>query len=250
MPIMEMERINEDTIRVVVTNEDLAERSMSVIDLLGNQEEIEHFFYSILEEVDVDHDFENNEAVTFQVLPNRNGLEVFISKNLNDRDMVNGVMDSMLGQRDASDASDEVSDALLEQLLDRDGQEAPRPDVKQTTAVEENEAVDELLDDVKNKAVAQTTAHIMMKFEDFEHLIGFAKTTMSIPARTTLYELDARYYLEFLFSTATRQTDIQDIMALAREYGEVTPISPEVLTEHGKVIFAEHALASVNQYFK
>ena len=70
---MEMERINEDTIRVVVTNDDLAERSISVIDLLGNQEEIERFFYNILEEVDVEHDFENNEAVTFQVLPNRNG---------------------------------------------------------------------------------------------------------------------------------------------------------------------------------
>ena len=46
---MEMERINEDTIRVVVTNDDLAERSISVIDLLGNQEEIERFFYNILE---------------------------------------------------------------------------------------------------------------------------------------------------------------------------------------------------------
>ena len=60
VPIMEMERINEDTIRVVVTNDDLAERSISVIDLLGNQEEIERFFYNILEEVDVEHDFENN----------------------------------------------------------------------------------------------------------------------------------------------------------------------------------------------
>ena len=54
---------------------------MSVLSLLGNQEEIERFFYNILEEGDVEHDFENNEAVTFQVLPNRNGLELFISKN-------------------------------------------------------------------------------------------------------------------------------------------------------------------------
>ena len=79
---MEMERINEDTIRVVVTNDDLAERSISVIDLLGNQEEIERFFYNILEEVDVEHDFENNEAVTFQVLPNRNGLELLSTQCL------------------------------------------------------------------------------------------------------------------------------------------------------------------------
>ena len=115
---MEMERINEDTIRVVVTNDDLAERSISVIDLLGNQEEIERFFYNILEEVDVEHDFENNEAVTFQVLPNRNGLELFISKNIGDKAMMDGVINSMFGNRDAGDVNDDVSDSLLEQLLD------------------------------------------------------------------------------------------------------------------------------------
>ncbi|WP_279280254.1 adaptor protein MecA [Weissella confusa] len=118
---MEMERINEDTIRVVVTNDDLAERSISVIDLLGNQEEIERFFYNILEEVDVEHDFENNEAVTFQVLPNRNGLELFISKNIGDKAMMDGVINSMFGNRDAGDVNDDVSDSLLEQLLDNDG---------------------------------------------------------------------------------------------------------------------------------
>ena len=124
---MEMERINEDTIRVVVTNDDLAERSISVIDLLGNQEEIERFFYNILEEVDVEHDFENNEAVTFQVLPNRNGLELFISKNIGDKAMMDGVINSMFGNRDAGDVNDDVSDSLLEQLLDNDGTNDRKP---------------------------------------------------------------------------------------------------------------------------
>ncbi len=68
---MEMERINENTIRVLIGNDDLDKRGITVLDLLGNHKQIESFFYSILEEVDKDHQFQNNDAVTFQVLPNQ-----------------------------------------------------------------------------------------------------------------------------------------------------------------------------------
>lgn len=50
---MEMEHINENTIRVLIGHEDLEERGVSFLDLLGNHKEIENFFYSILEEVDI-----------------------------------------------------------------------------------------------------------------------------------------------------------------------------------------------------
>ncbi|MCK8624767.1 adaptor protein MecA [Apilactobacillus xinyiensis] len=83
---MEMERINEDTIRVLINNDDLDERGITVLDLLGNRKQIEGFFYSILEEVDSEHQFQKDGAVTFQVLPNKNGLELFISKGEIDQD--------------------------------------------------------------------------------------------------------------------------------------------------------------------
>lgn len=78
---MEMERINENTIRVLIDNDDLSARGITILDLLGNHQQIEDFFYSILREVDTDHQFQNNDAVTFQVMPTNNGLELFISKN-------------------------------------------------------------------------------------------------------------------------------------------------------------------------
>ena len=77
---MEMEHINENTIRVLIENADLEERGITFLDLLGNHKQIESFFYSILEEVDVDEQFHESDAITFQVLPNGNGLELFISK--------------------------------------------------------------------------------------------------------------------------------------------------------------------------
>ena len=64
---MEMEHINENTIRVLIKNEDLAARGITFLDLLGNRKEIEKFFYSILEEVDVEEEFKGSDAVTFQV---------------------------------------------------------------------------------------------------------------------------------------------------------------------------------------
>lgn len=77
---MEIEHINEDTIRVKIENSDLIERGVTFLDLLSNQKQIERFFYSILEEVDLDDEFKDSNAVTFQVMPKNNGLELFISK--------------------------------------------------------------------------------------------------------------------------------------------------------------------------
>ena len=62
---MEMEKINENTMRVTLGKEDLAERGISILDLIGNQHDVEDFFYSILDEVDTDHECRDNGAVTF-----------------------------------------------------------------------------------------------------------------------------------------------------------------------------------------
>lgn len=41
--MMEMENINENTIRVLIENSDLEERGITFLDLLGNQKQIESF---------------------------------------------------------------------------------------------------------------------------------------------------------------------------------------------------------------
>ncbi|NKN30549.1 adaptor protein MecA [Weissella cibaria] len=249
---MEMERINEDTIRVVVTNDDLAERSISVIDLLGNQEEIERFFYNILEEVDVEHDFENNEAVTFQVLPNRNGLELFISKNIGDKAMMDGVINSMFGNRDAGDVNDDVSDSLLEQLLDNDGDGAKKkPQARQQRAAAESRAADQMVNAARELARdKQGRRQVILKFKDFEAIIQFAKMMQEEVSDSKVIEYNKDYYVELSFDESVSQAGVQDITAVAREYGDVTPVAAEVLAEHGRTIFGENGLTQVLSFFK
>src|SRR5699024_11460090 len=65
-------------------NDDLIERYNSFIDNMRNQNEVDHNFMSILEEVDVSQKFQHTEAITFQVMPKRNGIDLYISKGFGD----------------------------------------------------------------------------------------------------------------------------------------------------------------------
>ncbi|HBG91548.1 MAG TPA: adaptor protein MecA, partial [Lactobacillus acetotolerans] len=77
---MQVNHIDENTIRVRINKEELAQRGLKVLDLLGDKNKIQHFFYSILDEVDTDHTFTKNAPVTFQVMPNNGGLDLLITK--------------------------------------------------------------------------------------------------------------------------------------------------------------------------
>ena len=107
---MEMERINDNTIRVMIENSDLQERGISIMELLGNHDKIESFFYSILSEVDINHDFNEEDQVTFQILPNRNGLELFISRLDEEHQVVDIINNLMSYAKHQSEEIDQVSD--------------------------------------------------------------------------------------------------------------------------------------------
>ncbi len=246
---MEMERINDDTIRVLVTNDDLADRSISVIDLLGNQEEIEKFFRSILEEVDVDNDFAENEAVTFQVLPNRNGLELFISKNVENNNLMTDMMENIMGDRDNVESKDDVTDTLLEQLLGHDtsDDQPKRPHQKAGNRVNDATSVTGGPENV----VEKTISPVILKFADFEMVIQLAQALRGkhVFEDSMLIEYHSEYFVELTLDTTLPKDELINITAIAREFGTLTPVAAEVLAEHGRVIFANAAIESVLKYF-
>ena len=115
---MEMKRINENTIRVLLNNEDLNERGITVLDLLNHNQQIEDFFYSILEEVDADHQFQDNDLVTFQVRPQQDGLELYITKT----DPASLKKGTPAGQPPLD--QDQITNLIKKELVGRDRQES------------------------------------------------------------------------------------------------------------------------------
>lgn len=216
---MEMEHINENTIRVMIGHEDLEERGVSFLDLLGNHREIENFFYSILEEVDIEEEFQSSEAVTFQVLPKGDGLELFISKNMPDEE---------IGQNNESTLnSADVSEFLQGQMLANEEES----DLTESTTASEQRAI--------------------FVFSDFEQVIQLANDVQLESAWTDLYQLEERYYLVVHFWMENlNQTDVENQYARILEFAEKSSRTPEALNEYGQQLMERNALERVKFYFE
>lgn len=221
---MEMERINEDTIRVEIDNSDLEERGITFLDLLGNRKQIENFFYSILEEVDVDDQFHESDAITFQVLPKGNGLELFISKDAG----LEGRMDDLPTEGDFN--SEDLSQYIREKV----------------TEDNQKDEVESYLNDPTKE-----TDEMVFEFDQFEDVIGLSKILYLENGISNVYSYKDRYYAELVFFTEeTQGINPEREIALALEYGSKTAITSSILEEHGKMIMENTALELMRYYFK
>ncbi|MHC5268683.1 adaptor protein MecA [Enterococcus sp. LJL98] len=242
---MEMEHINENTIRVLIRSEDLAARGFTFIDLLGNQQEIENFFYSILEEVDVNGDFKSSEAVTFQVLPNGDGLELFISKNISAEEIdaynlfseqfsEEGLLSFL--EQDETEEEAEMLDQMIEAV-----------DQKGSNKKAKKQALDQKAKSkAKKEEIRRAYVFELMNFEAGVYLAG-AVTLDDV--ETNLVTMDNHYYLSVHFSPEASELEIKNKVAHLAEFARLSEGTADVLLEHGQVLMAQDAIGTIRQYF-
>ncbi len=219
---MEMERMNDNTIRVIIGKEDLQDRGVTFLDLMGNQDEIESFFYSILEEVDEEERFQDTDTITFQVLPNRDGIELYITKNL--------AIDE--GELPAFDLPSDLKgedyrDFIREKIL---AMTQPTTEEKKMNLLEEDSFV--------------------FMFADFEDVIELAKSVRQLYGKTNLYVWNQEYYLELYYPDETFTTYEKGLdLAVVLEFGQDSLKTSGFLMEHGKCLMTQDALDQVKKYF-
>lgn len=222
---MEMERINENTIRVLISNDDLDARGITILDLLGDHQQIEDFFYSILREVDTEHQFVDNDAVTFQVMPTGNGLELFISKNSSD-------------ERLNSQNNEQIARYIKNNIM----QAQSKHQDKRQTIIEQ--------DDSQHSAAVLPHWQVV-QFSSFEELVDYARIQDDAGLVSELYKYDHHYYLALHdLEEPDSKNAIKNHLALAYEYGNPTATTADFLAEHAKKIMSQSALATVRHYFK
>lgn len=261
---MEMERINENTIRVLIGNDDLQARGITVLDLLGNHKQIENFFYSVLEEVDTDHQFQDTDSVTFQVLPTRNGLELFISKNnkgvdtkqlLNNESQANGGQSHKVSHSSKStngQLGDEgLTNSLKKALHGHDS--APSSDDYQKMLAQQQNSQGSNSNNVAHHLSASSGSMTkVVEATDFEDMIHIAELVQSDGVKSDLYQFNHRYYLVLKFFDDNDHTagSINDTMAVIYEYANQSRQTADFLAEHGKKLMEQSALELLRYYFK
>ncbi|MCT3114739.1 adaptor protein MecA [Leuconostoc lactis] len=236
---MEMERINDNTIRVMIENSDLQERGISIMELLGNHDKIESFFYSILSEVDINHDFNEEDQVTFQILPNRNGLELFISR-LDEEHQVGDIINNLMSYaKQQSEEIDQVSDERRSALRQTDdGQTVSSPSQQQATTI-------------ASDTQQQPVDHLLtVKLPYFEAIIPIAHLTNRLDRASDLYRYQSDFYLTLHYEQDNVSHDMmKDQKAMILEYATVTAVQNDVLREHGELVMQRDALKQIKNLF-
>ncbi len=220
---MEMERINDDTILVRIENEDLQERGTSVSELLANPTEIEEFFHSILVEMDVIDQFEDSEGMSFQVMPNPEGIELYVTKYVEKKDI----------EADSERFVRNLVDTIQHSLGHRMGK--PKKEKKVEAPVEKEKTLDPL--------------DCTVFFESFEDFVQLAKMYPYNVQRSSLYRY-SNYYFLHVYQDVFGGEDFTADLALLREFGEFSRVSWEVVQEYGEVMIKDKAIETAKKYFK
>ena len=221
--IMEMERINDDTILVRIENEDLQERGTSVSELLANPTEIEEFFHSILVEMDVIDQFEDSEGMSFQVMPNPEGIELYVTKYVEKKDV----------EADSERFVRNLVDTIQHSLGHRMGK--PKKEKKVEEPVEKEKTLEPL--------------DCTVFFDSFEDFIQLAKMYPYNVQKSSLYRY-SNYYFLHVYQDVIGEEDFTADLALLREFGEFSRVSWEVVQEYGEVMIKEKAIETAKKYFK
>ena len=220
---MEMERINDDTILVRIENEDLLERGTSVPELLANPTEIEEFFHSILVEMDVIDQFEDSEGMSFQVMPNPEGIELYVTKYVEKKDI----------EADSERFVRNLVDTIQHSLGHRMGK--PKKEKKVEAPVEKEKTLEPL--------------DCTVFFDSFEDFIQLAKMYPYNVQKSSLYRYSNNYFLH-VYQDVIGEEDFTADLALLREFGEFSRVSWEVVQEYGEVMIKEKAIETAKKYFK
>ena len=231
---MEMEHINDNLIKVMINTNDLEERGINFLDLIGDQSSIEQFFYSILEEVDVDQHFQESEAVTFQVMPNKDGLELYISKN--NFDELENVWENEVTKR-------------IEEYKQQRIRNKERLEAREEFKAEKKKAEDKgerTSDDRKFKADLDSVFFDMIRFSNIELAIEASKIIEDTKYEQSLYYFNDEYFMVFMEGVFLNPLYPSDELWPILEYGNTTLLGAHYVQEHGKLVIDKNAIQTLN----
>ena len=235
---MQVDHINENTIRVRINKNELAHRGLKVLDLLGDKQKIQQFFYSILSEVDTDHTFTQGVPVTFQVMPNNGGLDLMITKiKPDDADNLRQMIEPMNSETNQTQAEPDSRRSFFD--LD------PKDDVNtELDPIKEEKLESSNQENAVNIQYWKFQNHHSYSFDELGNLVELADSLKVSDLASSLYYLRGKYYLKLAFLDENyAELKPADAWAIANEYGiKIDDEEMKTVKETGKCLLNRDAL--------
>jgi adapter protein MecA 1/2 len=225
---MEIERINENTVKFYISYIDIEERGFDREEIWYNRERSEELFWEMMDEVHHEAEFVIEGPLWIQVQALEKGLEILVTKTQVGKDGQKfdlPISDDKLG--------DFPVDEQIEELLDHNFNSKTHRDLMES---------DEDLGD---------QLQFLLVFKDFEDLISMSKRTDLDEVKTSLYSYEGRYYLLIDFSEYELEDEdiIDDYLSIFLEYGLESSMTIHRMEEYGNKILEDDVFITLRKHF-
>ncbi|MGM8212674.1 adaptor protein MecA [Virgibacillus sp. W0430] len=221
---MEIERINENTVKFYISYIDIEDRGFEREEIWYNRERSEQLFWQMMDEVNYKEDFSVEGPLWIQVQALEKGLEIIVTKA-----QVSKNGESLELSVDDDETIDSNVNEKMESIL------ADKLQKDKDTEQEEND-----------KPLA-----VIVRFNNFEdviqlsHYIHFTEETDFI---TTLYNYQNTYYMYLEFAPET-EANQEDILSQVFEYSEESDTTIHLLEAYGTKIIEDDVFHQIQSLF-
>lgn len=222
---MEIERINENTVKFYISYVDIEGRGFRREEIWYNRDRGEQLFWQMMEEVNFKEDFTVEGPLWIQVQALEKGLEVVVTRAQASKHSMENLLD---GESDTT-LDITVGDKLDRALSERFGK----------PAVTENNDDD------------GDSLWMIAGFESFEDAIQLSHyfdQSYEEQLVSAFYHYEDKYYI-YLELSASLFEEQDDILSQVFEYSEESELTHHMLEEYGKIIFKENVFEQIRTYF-
>lgn len=217
---MEIERINENTVKFFLSYIDIEERGFTREEVWYNREKSEELFWDMMDEINEEAEFEVEGPLWIQVHAMNNGIEVTVTKaQPNDEQMPEGAFEQHESRRMFQPPEDFPN---VDDILTASGK-----------PVSDSAKIDD-----------------MFVFKDFEELIRIASRLTDYDAKTSLYSYNSEFYLNVIYNEDLMDGDDKTNMYFVlSEFSKPSTVTMHILEEYGKVIMESDVFNEIQKYF-
>ncbi|MFC4651973.1 adaptor protein MecA [Lactococcus nasutitermitis] len=230
---MKLEDVNDNTIKISLTFEDLTEHDVKISDFFSNQEVIEQLFYELVDELGLEERFNNTGLLTFQVQPFSKGIHLIVSEE---------TAEGLDFDENGIPEDPEEFEKLMTGFYDK------------LNEIGENMAAERGMKDFKpglglpgkksrKKEPEPDYVNYSIHYDDISLALLAVKNIQFDDEASEFYRYEGEFYIVVLDNQKKRgKMHVESTRARMMEYGEETKLSREFLQEHGECLIATRAL--------
>lgn len=221
---MEIERINENTVKFYISYLDIEQRGFDREEIWYNRDRSEELFWEMMDEVHQEEEFEVEGPLWIQVHALDKGLEVLVTRAQLGKDGPRFDLPLPSDKQKDLPVDDRIEEILDSQFHHREEQD--------------------------EEFYGEEPLEFLIGFKDFEDVIALSKRPGLEDIFTRLFAFENKYYLYIEFDEELFSEDeIDDILSILLEYGFESQLTIHRLEEYGKEVISHNVFETLRMHF-